>query len=97
MKVCRVIGTAVSTIKLDGLTGHKLLLLQELEPNQTKCGNTILAIDTVGASLNDVVAVCEGTSVLKIENLSNIPIDAAVIGILDSIKLQEKELDFSKN
>lgn len=94
MKVCKVMGTAVSTIKLEVLTGHKLLLVQQLSLAGKSVGSPMLAVDLVGAGLNDVVAVSEGPSVQKIGALSNTPVDVAIIGILDSIKLESTGLNF---
>lgn len=49
MLICRVVGTAVSTIKHEKLKNLKLLIVQEVTPENKITGSPFVAIDTVGA------------------------------------------------
>ena len=85
MKIGRVTGTVVSTMKLESLEGVKLLLLQPLDDDMQNTGNPIVACDTVQAGSGDLV-IYEGgrEAALTLDNWYN-PADAAVIGIIDQI------------
>ncbi len=90
MKIGRVTGTVVSTMKLESLEGIKLLLVQPLDDNMENSGNPLVACDTVQAGSGDLV-IYEGgrEAALTLNNWYN-PSDAAVIGIIDNIDKVEK-------
>lgn len=90
MKIGRVTGTVVSTMKLESLEGIKLLLVQPLDDNMENSGNPLVACDTVQAGSGDLV-IYEGgrEAALTLDNWYN-PSDAAVIGIIDNINKVEK-------
>lgn len=90
MKIGRVTGTVVSTMKLESLEGIKLLLVQPLDDNMQNTGNPIVACDTVQAGSGDLV-IYEGgrEAALALDNWYN-PADAAVIGIIDQLDKVEK-------
>lgn len=90
MKIGRVTGTVVSTMKLESLEGIKLLLVQPLDDDMQNSGNPIVACDTVQAGSGDLV-IYEGgrEAALSLTNWYN-PSDAAVIGIIDQIDKVEK-------
>lgn len=88
MKLGKVIGTVVSTQKVESLEGSKLLLVQPLDENQKECGSPIAACDTVQAGVGDIV-IYEGgrEAALAMENWYN-PSDAAIMGIVDRTDLE---------
>jgi len=90
VKIGRVTGTVVSTMKLESLEGIKLLLVQPLDDNMQNTGNPIVACDTVQAGSGDLV-IYEGgrEAALALDNWYN-PADAAVIGIIDQLDKVEK-------
>lgn len=90
MKIGRVTGTVVSTMKLDSLEGIKLLLIQPLDENMVNSGNPLVACDTVQAGSGDLV-IYEGgrEAALTLDNWYN-PSDAAVIGIIDRLDQVKK-------
>ncbi len=73
------------------MQGRKLLLLRpqlvdESNPGQFRAGsNTIVAVDSVGAGVGELVLFVQGSSARKVQGLSPCPIDAAVTGIVDSV------------
>jgi ethanolamine utilization protein EutN len=96
MFLARVIGSVVATRKEEGLTGRKLLVLRpmlvdEAEPEKLRPGsNTVVAVDSFGAGRNDLVLFCQGSSARQAGNLKSLPVDAAVIGIVDQVDVLGK-------
>ncbi|MDB4444493.1 EutN/CcmL family microcompartment protein [bacterium] len=96
MKLCKIVGFATSSIKFEGLGAYKLVVLKNLDDDGNPTGEAFLAVDTFGSGLSEVVAVATGSTAAKTVNDKNLPVDAAVIGIIDHISLNKKEL-YSKN
>ena len=92
MKLCRVIGKANSSIKHAGLQAFKMLVVQVIEKDGKGSGSMLLAIDTVGAGADEVVAVVQGGSAVKNVGKGDIPCDAAVVAIMDNIFVENKEI-----
>jgi len=90
VKIGRVTGTVVSTMKLESLEGIKLLLVQPLDDNMENSGTPLVACDTVQAGTGDLV-IYEGgrEAALTLDNWYN-PSDAAVIGIIDQLDQVKK-------
>ena len=83
----RVIGTVVSTQKHKKFEGAKLLLVQPLNPDDTPRGTALLAIDGVGAGVNErVLVVLEGRAAGEALGKKAAPVDAAIVGIIDHIE-----------
>jgi len=91
MFLARVIGQVVSSKKDEAMQGRKLLMLRpmlvdEADPSRFKPGsNTVVAVDSVGAGVGELVLFVQGSSARKVKGLSPCPIDAAVTGIVDSV------------
>jgi ethanolamine utilization protein EutN len=92
MKLCKVIGFATSSIKREGLSSYKLLVLKDLDEEGNPRGETFIAVDTVGAGLSEYVAVATGAPAANALSDRNLPVDAAVIAILDHITINKKEI-----
>lgn len=83
----RVIGTVVSTIKLDIYKGYKLLIVRPVDPEGKPSGKTVLAIDTVQAGTGDTVLVIdEGNSARVIIDDPMAPVRCVIAGIVDEVK-----------
>lgn len=92
----RVIGTVVSTCKDEKLIGKKLLVVQPLQIRDLKQkGDPVVAVDTVGAGESEVVLMVAGSSARQTDKTDKIPVDAAIMAIVDSVELAGK-LVFSK-
>ena len=90
MQIARVIGTVVSTQKNRKLEGAKLLLVQPLTLEGEPRGVALLAIDAVGAGIGErVLVVIEGKAAGEALRRKAAPVDAAVIGIIDSVDVSE--------
>ena len=90
MQIARVIGTVVSTQKHPKFEGAKLLLVQPVTIDDTPRGTPLLAVDSVGAGVTDkVLIVLEGRAAGEALGRKAAPVDAAIIGIIDSVDIQE--------
>ena len=87
MRIARVVGSAVSTVKDVSLTGHKLLLVQETDPENTVTGPVFVAVDVVGAGSGELVLVAEGSAARHTATTNGQPVDAVIMGILDSLEV----------
>jgi ethanolamine utilization protein EutN len=91
MFLARVIGSVVSTKKDEAMKGRKLvilrpLLVDEANPAQFRPGtNTVVAIDAMGAGLDEVVLFCQGSSARQATGMKSLPVDAVVVGIVDTV------------
>ena len=85
MKIARVTGSVVSTVKTELLEGVILLLIQPLDDELNEKGAPVVACDTVQAGPGDLV-IYEGgrEAAMALKNAFN-PADASVIGIIDQI------------
>lgn len=91
MQIARVIGTLVATQKHRKLEGAKLLLVQPLALDGSARGVPLLAIDSVGAGVGErVLVVIEGRAAGEALGRKAAPVDAAIIGIVDAVTLQEE-------
>ena len=90
MQICRVIGTVVATQKHRKFEGAKLLLVQPLNIDDTPRGNALLAVDGVGAGVDEkVLVVLEGRAAGEALGRKGAPVDAAIIGIIDTVSINE--------
>jgi ethanolamine utilization protein EutN len=90
MQICRVIGTVVATQKHRKFEGAKLLLVQPLNIDDTPRGAALLAVDGVGAGVDEkVLVVLEGRAAGEALGKKGAPVDAAIIGIIDTVTVNE--------
>jgi microcompartment protein CcmK/EutM len=97
MQLARVIGTVVSTRKEQRIEGIKFLLLEKIDA-ATMEGNKdyVVAMDSVGAGIGEVVFYASGSSSRMTAVTDGKPSDAAIIAIVDSIDLKG-ELVYQKD
>jgi len=90
MQIARVIGTVVATKKHPKFEGAKLLLVQPVSLDDSPRGTPLLAVDSVGAGVHEkVLIVLEGRAAGEALGRKAAPVDAAVIGIIDQMDVQE--------
>jgi ethanolamine utilization protein EutN len=98
MFLARVEGSVVATKKDTSMSGRKLLVLRpqlvdEKDPSKFRAGsNTIIAVDSVGAGIGELVLFCQGSSARLAPNLKEAPVDAVIIGIVDAVDVLGKEI-----
>jgi len=91
MFLARVIGSVVATRKESSMQGKKLLLLKPVlpdpgNPKTFKEGtNTIVAADAIGAGEGDMVLFCSGSSARQATGMKTLPVDAVIIGLVDTV------------
>jgi len=98
MFLALVEGSVVATKKDASMNGRKLLLLRpqlvdDKNPTQFRPGvNTIVAVDSVGAGIGELVMFCQGSSARLAPNLKDAPVDAVIIGIVDTVDVLGKQI-----
>jgi len=86
----RVIGRAVSTRKDEKLLGTKLLLVEEIDPKGAGTGDLAVVGDNLGAGAGDIVLVTQGSAARFTAATKDRPIDALVVGIVDTVSVGGK-------
>jgi ethanolamine utilization protein EutN len=87
--LARVVGTVVATRKDDRLLGSKLLLVRAIDPRGQDEAGYLVAVDTVDAGISDRVLVVSGSSARMAAGLKDCPVDAAIVGVIDTVQLVE--------
>jgi microcompartment protein CcmK/EutM len=90
MILARIVGTVVSTRKDPRLEGKKLLIVKPISPEGHDEAGYLVAVDTVTAGYRETVLVVSGSSARNAEGCKDRPVDAAIVGIVDTVKLDEK-------
>ena len=89
MILARVVGQVVATQKRPQFEGAKLLLARGIDPKGKAEGNYLVAIDTVDAGVGETVLIVSGSSARLATGMKDVPVDAAVVGIVDDIDVVE--------
>jgi len=83
----KIAGSIVSTKKDEGLVGMKLLIVQQYTVDLKPTSNYVVAVDSVGAGSNEYVLIVSGSSARATKRTEGKPVDAVVVGIVDSLYL----------
>src|SRR5689334_5818836 len=100
MFLARVTGSVVATQKVASMTGRKLLTVEPMRVDPAKrdrlmtTGRTFVVVDTVGAGQGEMVLIVQGSSARLTPETDKLPVDAAIVGIVDSVNV-ENEMIFS--
>ncbi|NBO66228.1 MAG: ethanolamine utilization protein EutN [Acidobacteria bacterium] len=89
MIIGRIIGNIVATRKDPRLEGMKLLLVRPINPRGEDESGYLVAVDTVGAGYRERVLVVSGSSARMAEGMKDRPVDAAIVGIIDTIEVTD--------
>jgi microcompartment protein CcmK/EutM len=90
MILAKVVGTVVATRKDERLVSNKLLLVRPLDPTGSRVeGAFLVAVDTVEAGFGETVLVVSGSSARMASGMKDCPVDAAIVGIVDSVELRD--------
>ena len=84
MQLARVIGTVVATMKNESLNGRTLLVIQTLNKDLAPSGKPLVAIDSVGAGVGELVFWCRGKEASFPFKREDTPTDCTIVGIVDS-------------
>ena len=93
MFLAKVVGDVVSTHKNERLEGKRLLLVRRLTLEMKPEGTEVIALDVVDAGVGDnVLVVQEGSSARKIFDDPWIPVQAVIVGVLDRVDLNGRQV-----
>lgn len=92
MRVCKVLGQAISTVKDHRLKSHTMLIVGRLGSDFEKVLDQFIALDAVGAGEGEIVGVIEGAPAQRAFEEEGIPIDAAVVAIFDALTIQGEDV-----
>lgn len=90
MLIAKVIGTTVSTIKDEKLTGRKLLILRQTDETGAPFGKPYVAVDTLDAGIGDLVLSAHGSSGRMTDLTQNRPVDAVIMAVIDHLEVGGK-------
>jgi microcompartment protein CcmK/EutM len=102
MFLAKVEGSVVATKKDASMSGRKLLLLRpqlvdERDPAKFRPGvNTIVAVDSLGAGIGEMVLFTQGSSARLAPGMKDAPVDAVIIGIVDVVDVLGKQIFSAK-
>jgi len=85
MIIARILGTVVSTQKDERLHGKKLLIVKPINLDGSDQSGYLVAVDTVGAGFHEKVLVVGGSSARMAEGNKDMPVDSAIVGVIDTI------------
>jgi len=103
MFVAKVTGSVVATQKVDSMKGHKLLIVEPYRIDATSrdklvtTGRTFVAVDTVGAGQDEFVLIVQGSSARLTPETKSLPVDAVIIGLVDTVNVDNKNVFDRKN
>jgi len=83
--LAKIVGTVVATRKDPGLVSRKLLIVRPVDPKGKAEGSYLVAVDTVDAGVGETVLIVSGSSARMATGMKDCPIDAAIVGIVDTI------------
>jgi len=95
MFVAKVTGSLVATQKTVAMVGHKLLVIEPYRIDDARrgmksAGRTLVAVDTVGAGEGEMVLITQGSSARLTPETKNLPVDAVIIGIVDTVHVDQQ-------
>jgi len=89
MILARVVGTVVATRKDERLVSSKLMIVRPVDPQGKAEGSHLVAVDTVDAGFGETVLIVSGSSARMASGLKDCPVDAAIVGIVDTVDVKE--------
>jgi ethanolamine utilization protein EutN len=91
MILAKIVGTVVATRKDERLVSNKLLIARPMDPHGNPEGSFLVAVDTVDAGVGETVLIVSGSSARMASGMKDCPVDAVVVGIVDTIAVRETE------
>ncbi len=94
MFIAKVVGSLVSTQKVEAMVGYKLLLVEPYRldaatrQSLTTTGRTFVAVDVLGAGEGDFVLIAQGSSARLTPETKNMPVDTLITGLIDHVHVE---------
>jgi microcompartment protein CcmK/EutM len=98
MFLAKVTGSVVATQKINSMTGRKLLTVEPLRVDPAKrdklvsTGRTFVVVDTVGAGQGEMVLIVQGSSARMTPETEKLPVDAVIVGIVDTVNVENQTI-----
>ena len=90
MEIGPVIGSVWATKKDEAISGQKLLVIDVMKRYRQEKESLLVAADVIGAGVGDMVLVCRGNSARMVVGNGKTPVDAAIVGIIDTLDVAIK-------
>lgn len=90
MEIGKVVGNVWATRKDEKLNGQRFLLVKLMSTKNTYKDGFFVAADIVGAGFGDLVLITKGGSARQAVGNKNVPIDATIVGIVDSLEVEDE-------
>jgi len=87
MRIARVVGETIATIKNERIRGSKLLICQQTDPAGEVIGTSYVAIDLVDAGVGDLVLTGHGSAARQTYLTKDCPVDAVVMAVVDHLEV----------
>jgi ethanolamine utilization protein EutN len=87
----KVVGTVWSTKKTPDLEGVKFLIVHPIDLDKEPTKNIVVVADRLGAGIGEVVMCAYGKAARSAIGNQDMSIEAAVVGIIDLMDIQERE------
>ncbi|EKE00878.1 MAG: hypothetical protein ACD_21C00259G0002 [uncultured bacterium] len=90
MQLGKIVGTVVSTRKDEKLEGLKLQIVKFINTDGSFTGGLVVAVDSVGAGIGEVVLVAAGSSARQTQVTKDKPVDTVIMAIVDELEVEGK-------
>lgn len=87
MQLGKVVGTVVATQKDEKLDGLRLHLVKYIDIDGKPTGSFVVAVDSVGAGVDEVVLVAAGSSARQTDITKDKPVDCVIMAIVDELEI----------
>ena len=92
MRIAKIIGTTVSTIKNESLTGHKFMICRQADETGEPFGEPYVAVDTVNAGVGELVLTAHGSGGRQTDQTKDSPVDAVIMAVIDHLDVGGKRV-----
>jgi microcompartment protein CcmK/EutM len=92
MLLGKVVGTLVASRKEPSMEGFKFLVLRQIDIEGAEAGGYVVAVDAVGAGVEEIVLYATGSSARQTVATKDRPCDAVVMAIVDTWEVGGSEI-----
>lgn len=96
MRIAKVVGVTISTMKQEKLHARKLLVVRETDETGQVVGKPIVAVDVVDAGVGDLVLIAQGSAARQTDMTDRSPVDAVIMAVIDSLEV-DGDVTFRKS
>ena len=90
MRIAKVVGVTIATIKQDKLHGRKLLVLRETDETGQVTGKPLVGVDVVDAGVGELVLIAQGSAARQTDMTDQSPVDTVIMAVIDSLEVDGK-------